>query len=145
MANISESRGRILLALDNSGSLREQYLKLRPELKGALIFVSSPPGRPESAFLKINDPVGNFKRIQKRVSEGYLIRTRADSDLREGRANDVHRRERAFGSGAQFISSDFPEPRKKMSNYSVKWKGGQVGRLNPVKYKVKDKPQSRTG
>ncbi|HJO10295.1 MAG TPA: Ca2+-dependent phosphoinositide-specific phospholipase C, partial [Verrucomicrobiota bacterium] len=85
---LAECRGKFILALDNQGVERTNYLKLHPGLQGALLFVSSPPGQPESAFLKINDPMANHSEIQKRIMEGYLIRTRADSDLTAGRTND---------------------------------------------------------
>ena len=130
--SLGECRGKFVLALDNQGAERINYLKLHPGLQGALLFVSSPPGQPESAFLKINDPKGNYLEIQKRIKEGYLIRTRADSDLREGRTNDYRQMNLAFSSGAQYISTDFPEKMEGYSDYSVQWPNGKVGRLNPL-------------
>ena len=44
-------RGRFVFALDNPGSERLAYLKLHPGLQEALLFVSSPPGQPEAAFI----------------------------------------------------------------------------------------------
>ena len=129
---IAECRGKFILALDNQGSERLNYLKLHPGLQGALLFVSSPPGQPESAFLKINDPKGNHVEIQNRVKEGYLIRTRADSDLKEGRSKDYRQMNLAFSSGAQYISTDFPEQMAGYSDYNVQWPNGKVGRLNPL-------------
>ena len=129
---LGECRGKFILALDNQGTERVNYLKLHPGLQGALLFVSSPPGQPESAFLKINDPKGNHAEIQKRIKEGYLIRTRADSDLREGRTNDYRQMNLAFSSGAQYISTDFPEKMEGYSDYNVQWPDGKVGRLNPL-------------
>jgi hypothetical protein len=129
---LAESRGKFILALDNQGVERVNYLKLRPGLHGALLFVSSPPGNPESAFLKINDPIENHSEIQKRINQGYLIRTRADSNLKEGRRNDYRQMDLAFSSGAQYISTDFPEKMAGFSDYKVQWPNGKVGRLNPL-------------
>ena len=67
-----------------------------------------------------------------RINEGYLIRTRADSDLSEGRTNDYRQMNLAFSSGAQYISTDFPEKMAGYSDYSVQWPDGKVGRLNPL-------------
>jgi hypothetical protein len=117
--------------LDNPGRERVHYLKNHPGLRGAPMFVSSPPGRPEAAFLKINNPISGHAEIQKRIQQGYLIRTRADADLTSGRSNSYHRMNLAFSSGAQFISTDFPEKVAGFSDYSVQWKSGEVGRLNP--------------
>ncbi|MDP6892983.1 MAG: Ca2+-dependent phosphoinositide-specific phospholipase C, partial [Verrucomicrobiota bacterium] len=75
--SLYKSRGRFIFALDNQGKELDSYLKLHPQLKGAILFVSSPPGRPESAFLKINDPIRNHSLIKEKITEGYLIRTRA--------------------------------------------------------------------
>jgi hypothetical protein len=129
---LAECRGKFILALDNEGEERSNYLKLHPELEGALLFVSSPPGNPESAFLKINDPTENHAEIQKRINQGYLIRTRSDSNLTEGRTNDYRQMNLAFSSGAQYISTDFPEKMPGFSDYNVQWPDAKVGRLNPL-------------
>jgi hypothetical protein len=129
---MGDCRGRFLFALDNLDEQRVNYLKLHPQLRGGLLFVSSPVTEPEAAFLKMDDPINNHTEIQQRVEEGYLIRTRADADLVEGRANDPQRRNHAFSSGAHYISTDFPEARPKFSEYVVRWENEQVGRLNPL-------------
>ena len=133
--SLYQARGRLIFALDNQGEERINYLTLHPELKGALIFVSSPPGNPESAFLKINDPVTNYSSIKDRVKEGYLVRTRADSNLAEARNNDYSKMQKAFSSGAQYISTDFPESVEGISSYRVSLPGDvRTGRLNPLFY-----------
>ena len=40
--------------------------------------------------------------------------------------------QKAFSSGAQYISTDFPSINNKDSNYSVKWPKRGIGRLNPL-------------
>jgi hypothetical protein len=131
--SLYHARGRLIFALDNQGEERINYLAVHPELKGALMFVSSPPGNPESAFLKINDPVKNYSAIKNRVKEGYLVRTRADSDLAEARNNDYSKMKRAFTSGAQYISTVFPESVEGLSCYRVSLRGDvRAGRLNPL-------------
>ena len=131
--SLYQARGRFIFALDNQGEERINYLTLHPELKGALIFVSSPPGNLESAFLKINDPVVNYLAIKNRVKQGYLVRTRADSDLAEARNNDYSKMQKAFSSGAQFISTDFPESVEGVSSYRVSLPDDiRPGRLNPL-------------
>ena len=137
--SLYQARGRLIFALDNQGEERINYLTLHPELKGALMFVSSPPGNPESAFLKINDPVTNYSAIKNRVREGYLVRTRADSDLVEARNNDYSKMQKAFSSGAQYISTDFPESVEGVSSYRVSLPGEvRPGRLNPLFYPAEE-------
>ena len=103
------------------------------------MFVSSPPGNPESAFLKINDPVANYSAIKNRVKEGYLVRTRADSDIAEARNNGYTKMQKAFSSGAQYISTDFPESVEGVSSYRVSLpRDVRPGRLNPLFYSAEE-------
>ena len=125
-------RGLVLFALDNEGSLRDLYLEGHPALRDRVIFASVAPGHPAAAWFKLNDPVKDFDRIQRLVREGFLVRTRADADTRQSRTGDVSQRDKALASGAQFISTDYPEPDRRFSDYCVRLPGGIVARPNPV-------------
>ena len=125
-------RGKVLFALDNGGGVRDLYLKDHPALQGRLMFVSVEESHPAAAWMKVNDPVGGFERIQKLVKAGFIVRTRADGDTIQARTNDTTQRERAFASGAQFISTDYPEPNPAFSAYRVRFDGGIVVRNNPM-------------
>jgi hypothetical protein len=125
-------RGRVMFALDNENALRDRYLALPRPDSTRLLFVSVPPDHPEAAWMKINNPMRDFIRIQEMVRAGFLVRTRADEELREAKTNDTTRRERAFASGAQFISTDFPEPDPRYSDYRVTLPGNADAALNPV-------------
>src|SRR5262249_51205778 len=81
---------------------------------------------------KINDPIKDFDRIQRLVRDGFLVRTRSDADTRQARANEVTQRDKALASGAQFVSTDYPEPDRRFSGYCVRLPGGVVARSNPV-------------
>ena len=61
-----------------------------------------------------------------------MVRTRADEATRNARTNDTARRDKALESGAQFVSTDYPEPRKEWSDYKVRLPGNTVARPNPV-------------
>jgi hypothetical protein len=82
--------------------------------------------------MKVNDPMRGFDRIQDLVKGGFLVRTRADSDTQEARTNDTRPRDRALASGAQFVSTDYPEPNTAFSAYAVRFEKGIVVRANPV-------------
>lgn len=128
-----ESRGKVLFALDNTGEVRDAYLANAPNLEGRALFVSSEPGHPTSGFIKMNDVLEQGKLIRERVAAGYIIRTRADIPLHEARTGDTTRRDEALQSGAQFISTDFPEPSPLGSGYKVFLPGAEgPGRCNPV-------------
>lgn len=123
-------RGTVMFALDNESEVRERYLAAAGGSR--VLFVSVPAEHPEAAWMKVNDPVKDFVRIQDLVRRGFMVRTRADEELREARANDGTRRDRALASGAHFISTDFPEADSRYSGYQVSLPDGAVARLNPV-------------
>ena len=101
---LAESRGKILLILDEGGEKRDWYLK---GWRDRPMFVSVDEDHEAAAIMIINDPVRDFDRIKSLVKQGYLVRTRADSGTQEARKNDTVRREKAFQSGAQAISTDY--------------------------------------
>lgn len=130
---LGEARGRVLFLLDNQGAERGLYLTGRPNLEGRVAFTPSSPGQPDAAFIKANDPLGNVETIRGWVRQGYLVRTRADADTLEGRINATQRREAALRSGAQFVSTDYPEPDVRFgSGYLARMPGTPVARCNPV-------------
>jgi hypothetical protein len=126
-------RGQVMFALDNDGPIRDRYIDGHPALEDRVMFVTADrPDAPEAAWFKVNDPVKEFDRIQKLVRDGFLVRTRADADTRQARANDGTQRDKALASGAQFVSTDYPEPDRRFSDYRVRLPGGVVARANPV-------------
>ncbi len=132
---LAEARGKFVFILDGR---REPYLEGHPGLEGRVMFVYSSPGNPETAFIINNQPLGNEEFIKERVAEGYIVRTRADADTREARSGDISRRDAAFSSGAQIISTDYyrPDPRADTSsawtNYTAIFPNGELARFNPI-------------
>lgn len=129
---LGEARGKILFGLDNGGSVRETYRAGRPSLEGRVLFTDGVPGEPDAAFVKANSPVGNEALIADLVTAGYVVRTRADADTLEARADDTSRRDIALASGAQYVSTDYEEPDPFDGQYVVEIPGGGPGRCNPV-------------
>jgi hypothetical protein len=129
---IDAARGKVMFGMDNEGAPRDLYLKGLPALQGRLLFVSVSETHPAAAWMKINDPLGDFDHIQHLVRRGFLVRTRADADTKEARANDPRQRDKALASGAQFVSTDYPEPNPAFSPYCVRFAGGIVVRANPI-------------
>lgn len=131
--HLDSLRGKIMFALDNEGKIRDLYLKNHGLLNGRAMFVSPPSeNHPSAAFFKINDPIRDFDKIQRLVRAGYIVRTRADADTRQARANDPSMRDRALASGAQFVSTDYPVARNNFSDYRVSLPGNAIARPNPV-------------
>jgi hypothetical protein len=125
-------RGLVMFALENENALRQHYLDGHQALKGRLMFTTIAPADPAAAWFNIDDPIKNFDRIQKLVRDGFLVRTRADADTVQARTNDTNQRDKAMASGAQFISTDYPEPDRRLTDYCVRFPRGIVTRPNPV-------------
>lgn len=128
---LEAARGKIVLVLNTGDPERILYLEGRPSLEGAPMFVTVEENSPAAAVVKVDDP--DEQRIQRLVREHFIVRTRADADVVEARANDVARRDLALRSGAQIVSTDFPVPDPTVHpEYSVQIPDGKPGRCNPV-------------
>jgi hypothetical protein len=129
---LDDCRGRVWFALDNEDATLRQYLDGHPSLENRVMFVSVSADHPAAAFRKINDPVANFREIQSAVRSGAIVRTRADAETRQARNNDTTRRDRALQSGAQYISTDYPDADTRLSDYQVQLPGRTEYRANQV-------------
>ncbi len=126
------AKGKFLFVLDETGDKRATYLTGHPSLKGRTLFANAEPGTPEAAFLILNNPVADADKIQNLVRKGYIVRTRADADTKEARANDKRTFEAACRSGAQIITTDYYAPSTFFkSDYVISFDGGNYLRLNP--------------
>ncbi|MDZ7717190.1 MAG: phosphatidylinositol-specific phospholipase C1-like protein [Balneolaceae bacterium] len=130
---LAESRGKVLFALDNTDEHKSMYLKGNPNLEGRVMFVSSVPEEPTGGFIKMNDALRQANLIKERISQGYLIRTRTDSPTNEARSGSTKRMEIAFESGAQYLSTDYPEVSPFGSGYIVRFPNTDgIARCNPI-------------
>ncbi len=129
---LSEAKGRIMLAVHEEGRLRDLYIDGHPSLEGRPCFLRSEPGYPYSAFIVADDP--DDPHIPEWTKAGYYIRTRADSGVVHVARGGDARRDIAFGSGAQIVSTDFPPGRPdEKSGYVVSFEGKGF-RCNPVNH-----------
>jgi hypothetical protein len=125
--DLEASRGKVLFLLDEGGAKRTLYDTGMPRP----MFMNLPESDPRAAVMVVNNPLTEGTRIRELVEAGYMVRTRADADTREARANDTRRREAAFASGAQAVSTDYYLPATHFdSSYVVRLP--TVARCNPV-------------
>jgi len=103
---LGELRGKVIVALNEGGELRAAYTHGDQDLLGRAMFVTAEPEHPYAALIKRDDP--SAPDIPALVRQGFLVRTRSDSDTVEARANDRTHLEAALASGAQLVSTDFP-------------------------------------
>lgn len=126
---LKEARGKVVFLMDQK-KMGPLYLQGHPSLKGRILFTNADAGTPDAAFIEQNDAPA--QAIEALVRQGYLIRTRADSDTKEARTNDTARRDAVLASGAQIISTDYPASEQAASGYKVELPGNAVARCNSV-------------
>lgn len=131
---LSDSRGQLILALDSGPDTVNAYMRGRESLEGLPIFVNSLSiDAPHAAYFTINDPIEQRDQIEAAVRAGMIVRTRADADTKEARSGDTSRRDIAFATGAQYISTDYYTARTEWSDYSVRLPGTNAVRCNPIR------------
>jgi hypothetical protein len=127
---LSAARGKVVFLLDQT-DVTATYLAGHPSLAGQVAFTNADPAAPDAAFVEENDgPMGKITALVKR---GFLVRTRADADTKEGRTGDTRHRDAVLASGAQLVSTDYPafEP-SRWTGYKVALPGGAAARCDPV-------------
>ncbi|MFS3136404.1 Ca2+-dependent phosphoinositide-specific phospholipase C [Gluconacetobacter sacchari] len=127
---LARSRGKIVFLLDqrDNGPL---YLEGHPSLRGRVAFTNAAPDAPDAAFTELND--GPTDRITALVRRHLLVRTRADVNTIEARDGRIARRDAMLASGAQIVSTDYPDDEPaRWSGYRVGFPAGGAARCNPV-------------
>ncbi len=130
---IKDACGKVFFILHDRGRWRDLYTCGRPSLEGRLMFVNSSPERADAATIVMDNP--RDPSIPEMVRRGFIIRTRADSGLREARHGNTSRRDAAFASGAHIVSTDYPpgSPHPE-TGYEVLFPKGAPARCNPVNF-----------
>jgi len=129
---LAQARGKLLFALDEGPETVTVYMRGKASLEGLVMFVNSISEQADhAAYFTFNDPLGDADRIQAALAKGFLVRTRADADTVEARSGDTARRDAALASGAQYISTDYYQPRTEFSDYQVALPGGGAARCGP--------------
>jgi hypothetical protein len=127
---LERARGKVVFLMDQT-DVGPLYLEGHPSLRGRVLFTNATPGQPDAAFIEKNE--GDEATIAALVRQGFLVRTRADSDTVEARSNDGRNRDRALRSGAQIVSTDYPQSEPaRWTGYFVALPNGLPARCNPV-------------
>ncbi|WP_266170847.1 phosphatidylinositol-specific phospholipase C1-like protein [Dyella subtropica] len=130
---LGEARGRLFFVLDEDARKVAAYRGKRRSLEGRVMFVNIDERSPAAAYLTLNDPLAEGPRIARDVAAGFLVRTRADADTVEARRDDTHRREAAFATGAQYVSTDYLQADPRFGDYRVRLPQGETARCNPLR------------
>ena len=130
---VKEARGKIIFVVDGN---EQPYTQGHPSLSGRVMFTYAPPRSNECAFIIANGAKSQKDSISQWVCEGYIIRTRCDSDTEEARKGDYSSQKAAFESGAQILTTDYYRPderykkSKKWSDYRTQFEGNKEVRKN---------------
>lgn len=111
---LGEVRGRIFVIIQGSGA--SNY----PEHGGAFKYGNSE--NPNCIFLLCDDPFTNEMLIGQQRST-HIIRTRTDAGTIEARKNDYSRLNKALGSGAQILSTDYYKPDPAIGAFVIPFQG----------------------
>ncbi|MDZ7674512.1 MAG: phosphatidylinositol-specific phospholipase C1-like protein [Acidimicrobiales bacterium] len=130
---LDDAAGKVLFSLVDTGDTAEVYVGDAPSLEDRLLFTSSEEGRPDAAFLRVDDPIEEGDRIGALVEAGYLVRTRTDVPGVDAPAGDTTRRDAAIASGAQYLSTDYYVVDDELgTSYVVELPADGPLRCNPV-------------
>ncbi|MEI9978510.1 MAG: Ca2+-dependent phosphoinositide-specific phospholipase C [Edaphobacter sp.] len=123
-------RGKVVFLMARE-EVADVYRVGHPQLRGRVMFINGKLSDPDTVFtVQSKNKHGG---IQQLVADGMLVLTRADADMVEARIGDTRRREAAFESGAQLVSTDYPVSEPAVwSGYTVQFAKGEVARCNPV-------------
>jgi hypothetical protein len=127
---LGAARGKLLFLLDDNAQKVAIYRGTRKSLEGRAMFVATDEKSPAAAFTTIENPAKDAATITADVKAGLIVHTFADADTREARKNETARRDWAFASGAQMISSDFVVANKRIGTYVVHVPGNHVGQCD---------------
>ncbi len=135
---LGDSKGKFYFIFMGNNDSKTNYTANHPNLEGRAMFYFTDPGDPNCAFIKYDNPLDAGQQISEAVSKGYMVRTRADAGTWEARSGDTAKREAAFNSGAQIISTDYYLPDSRHVNsagwtdYSVQFPEGGAFQVNTV-------------
>ncbi|MBR7619062.1 phosphatidylinositol-specific phospholipase C1-like protein [Phenylobacterium sp. 20VBR1] len=127
---LKAARGKVMFAMDEGPAKTDIYRGQRKSLEGRAMFINTDEG-PAAGYVTLNEPAELKARIDAALANGLIVRTRADADTMEARANDHARQTQAFASGAQYVSTDYLKPDVRFGPYEAHLPGGGTARLNP--------------
>jgi Phosphoinositide phospholipase C, Ca2+-dependent len=117
---LGPSRGKVLFVLDDTPAKVALYRGARASLEGRVMFVATDAASPAAGFVAVENPATDSAAVIAAVKGGLIVRTFADADTKEARANNTLRSDWAFAAGAQVIATDFLEPDPRIGKYRVR-------------------------
>jgi len=129
--SVGELRDKVIVIMHPDDTVEQAYASRAQHERTMFIAMSETVKKQQGdlpVFVVHNDP--DVAQIAPLIETGAIVRTRADADL----LTSVNERERAFESGAQIISTDFPAPNtQESSGYTVAFENGLLTRVDPAR------------
>jgi len=129
---LGEARGKILFLLDDNAQKVALYRGARRSLEGRAMFVATDDKSPAAAFVTVENPLKDGAAIAKDVRAGLIVHTYSDADTKEARAKNTARRDAAFASGAQLVSTDFLVADPRIGPYQVRIPGNKTAQCDSL-------------
>ncbi len=138
---IKDMRGKIIIVFYDNAN----YTKNHPNLEGRMMFQFSKANTNNAAFVII-DKSNKLSEIDSAINSGAIVRTRADGGSSDAKSGNTTKKDNAFMSGAQIISSDYYIPDSRAgtngwTNFQVIFNDNNYARINvknaPVSYQGK--------
>ncbi|HET7083362.1 MAG TPA: Ca2+-dependent phosphoinositide-specific phospholipase C [Rhizomicrobium sp.] len=127
---LAAARGKILFVLDDTPQKTALYRGKRASLEGRAMFIVTDDKSPAAAFVTVENPAKQASAIAADVKAGFMVHTFADADTKEARAGSTQRRDQAFASGAQIVSTDFLVADAHIGKYAVRLPGNRVAQCS---------------
>ncbi len=127
---LAKARGKVVVVLNAADAVAAAYTTGAPSLQGKAMFMVGAPTDAWAAVIS-RDAV-TPKAFTALVKQHFVVRTLADVDSKEARANDPTRANAAIASGATIVATDFPVADPAIGPYVVDLPGTAVARCNPV-------------
>jgi hypothetical protein len=129
---LGETRDKILFILLDMAEWRDSYTRGGTSTRDRVLFAESLGDLEIAGIARLDAPFELEGPIREAVeAKNLIVRTRADTEGVEARANDFGRLNQALETGAHLICTDFPAPVDE-HDYWVEIPDGTPSRCNPL-------------
>lgn len=134
---LGESRGKFIFGFLDSDHSQDGHLygytRGLKDLKGRVMFVNAAPDEPFAGLILMDDPVADAAAIEAAAKQNFIIRTRADSDIRYiGVEAGMPRVNAARDGYGHALSTDHPILLDDFPEYFLDLTGGTPSRCHKV-------------
>jgi hypothetical protein len=105
---LEESRGKTLFVLLDKTEIRDLYVERNPTLENQTMFAIVDENHSLASVISFVNPNTHGDRLRNASDMGFMVRSRPDEATNEAQTANYSRFQLAMGTGANFITTDFP-------------------------------------